>query len=234
MPVVRNGVEAYRSDQLVVEREYTGMVQEGLRRLGIAASELDSSAPLSLTLLGLSGADTAAALLRQDSALVAAAIAAQQAAGRTAATISDLDLILSDLRQWLRDGNDGWLVTIGKNRILDRVQGSPYIKGGVGEPDPTAPLSLPPVAQQTGARVAVLDTQLFAHPDLIGRFLGDSTAAFSTEPRATQGHSTFVAGLIAQRAPTAQLILHTVLTTTAPTRVPGTSPPRWPAPQMPG
>jgi Subtilase family len=210
MPVVRNGVEAYQGDQLVVELEYAGLMQEGLRRLGISASELDSSAPLSLTLLSLSGVDTAAGLLRQDSALVESASRDQQA-GQAAVSIGDLDLISFAVRQWMRQGNDGWVATFGKNRILDRVQGSPYIKGGVGEPDPAAPLSIPPVGQQTGARVAVLDTRLYAHPDLVGRFLGDSAATFGTEPLVTQGHSTFVAGLIAQRAPSAQLIVHSVL-----------------------
>ncbi len=246
MPVVRNGVETYQGDQLVVEQEYTGLVTEELRRLGIAASELDSNDQLSLTLLNLAGVDTAAAVLRQDSALVESASLAQRAQAQESASINDFDLVLSVMRQRMREAHDGWAATVGKNRLVDRVQGSPYIKGAVGMPDPLVSLvdppavvpprggpprggplpgapppgappaavpqvTIQPAGQQTGARVAVLDTRLFAHPDLIGRFLGDSVSAFDHEPRSPQGHATFVAGLIAQRAPAAQLIVRAIL-----------------------
>lgn len=229
MPVVRNGVEAYQDNQLVAEQEHSGLVTEELRRLGIAASELDSDDQLSLTLLNLSGVETAAGVLRADSELVAAASQARQAPGSStgsdlgtgsgsgqasgsgSARIDDLDLVLFTMRQRMRQAHDGWVATVGKNRIVDQVQGSPYIKGGVGVPDPAAPLAIPRPAGQTGARVAVLDTTLFAHPDLIGRFLGDSVTAFGHQPRSTQGHATFIAGLIAQRASGAQLAVQTVL-----------------------
>src|SRR6266487_6322660 len=108
MPVVRNGVETYQGDQLVVEQEYTGLVTEELRRLGIAASELDSNDRLSLTLLNLPGVDTAAAVLRQDSALVESASLAQRAQGQESASINDFDLVLSVMRQRMREAHDGW------------------------------------------------------------------------------------------------------------------------------
>jgi hypothetical protein len=74
--------------------------------------------------------------------------------------------------------------------------------------------------------VAVLDTELFAHPDLVGRYLGDSApypdvrdsahvpaegSGHGSELLSTQGHATFVAGLIVQRAPSAELIVRKVL-----------------------
>src|SRR5258708_11560362 len=139
MPVIHNGVEAYREDQLLAERRDAGLVQEGLRRLGIAASELESSTLLSLTLLDMSGVESAAAVLRMDSALVESASRAQQSRGQTAAGITDMDLVLFAFRRSMREAHDGWVPTVGKNRILDRVQGSPYIKGGVGAPSRAEP-----------------------------------------------------------------------------------------------
>jgi subtilisin family serine protease len=211
MPVVRNDVEAYHEDRLVVEQRHAGLVQEALRRRGIASNEADSSVALGLTLLQLPEVESAVAVLRQDSALVEAATRAQQALGHPAGQIGDLDLVLFMLRQSTREAYDGWVPAVDKDQVLDRVQGSPYIKGGVGIPQPIAPLSIPPVTRQGGPRVAILDTKLLAHPDLIGRFLGDSAADLGDKPLDTQGHSTFIAGLIVQRAPTAELVVRTAL-----------------------
>jgi subtilisin family serine protease len=250
MPVVNNGVESYRGDQLVVEQGYAGLVTRELRRLQIAASELDSDDRLGLVLLNLPDVATAAASLRSDPALGRIAGPGQQAPGQPAAGLTDLDRLLLVLRDRFRQAHHGWVPTFGKNRILGRVQGSPYIKGGVGlpdpagpftstpfveggagqpapaghhtiippyikggtgQPDPAGPFAIPPASGQPGARVAVLDTRLYAHPDLIGRFIGDSVTGFSQRPRTTQGHATFVAGLIARRAPDAELLVSTVL-----------------------
>jgi hypothetical protein len=211
MPVVNNGVEAYLGDHMVTEQRDSGLVQEGLRRLGIASGQLDSNASLSLTLLELPDVNAGAAVLRQDSALMDSASRDLRSRGQAAAPIGDLDLVLFSLRRSMRAAYDGWVPTVGKNRILDRVQGSPYIKGGVGDPRPVVPLSIPPVARQVGARVAILDTKLFAHPALVGRYLGDSAADLGPAPRDTQGHSTFIAGLIVQRAPAAELVVRAVL-----------------------
>jgi subtilisin family serine protease len=219
MPVVHNGVETYQPDQLLVEQRDSNLVQEELRRLGVAASQLDSSDALRLSLLGLSDVESAAAVLRQDSALVESASRAQESSGQAAAVVGDLEVVVFALRRSMRAAYDGWQAVVAKNQILGRVQDSPYIKGGVGEPDRADPVSIPPVPRQAGARVAVLDTKLFAHPDLAGRFLGDSVpypgpGSRSTpgqELRSTQGHSTFVAGLIAQRAPGVEIIVRAVL-----------------------
>jgi Subtilase family len=211
MPVVRNGAEAYQDDQLVVQAEHAGLVTEELRRLGIAASTLDVSGRLGLALLSMAGVATAAGVLRQDSGGAMPAGPPGRGEGTGAAGTSDLDVVLSTLRRRIASEHDGWVATFGKNRVLGRVQGSPYIKGGVGVPAPAGPVAIGPAGQQPGPRVAMLDTRLYAHPGLIGRFLGDSVSAFGSQPRSTQGHSAFVAGLIARRAPAAQLIASTVL-----------------------
>lgn len=234
MSVVTNEVESYQGDQLVVELRDTGLVQEELRRLGIGSGEIDSSDLLSLTLLQLFDVESAAASLRQDSALVEAATLDRRSRGQVGDGIYDLDLMLFALRRSMRAAHDGWEATVDLNRILGRVQGSPYIKGGVGAPLavgslfmpaipppyikgsqggllPVAPLSVPAAAPQAGARVAILDTRLYRHPDLEGRYLGESVADFGSPQRSTQGHATFIAGLIAQRAPAAGLVVRQVL-----------------------
>jgi Subtilase family len=211
MPVVTNGAEAYQGDQLLAEREYVGLVQDELRQLQVGSSVLGSHTGLGLALLSLPDVAVAAAGLRSDPAMAQAASQAWQAQGQGTARIGDLDLLLYALRSRIREAHDGWVPALGKNRLLGRVQGSPYIKGGVGEPSLASPLTIPALSGQPGARVAVLDTRLFAHPDLIGRFAGNAVTSFAQQPRATQGHSTFVAGLIAQRAPDAEIVVREVL-----------------------
>src|SRR5437764_11689518 len=171
MSVVTNGLESYHSDQLAVERRDSGLVTEGLRRMGVTASEHASSGLLGLTLLDLTGTELAAAGLRQDPDLMEAA--GQGRAGG-AAVLTDLDMVLFALRRSLRATYHGWQPAMGKNRLVGDVQGSPYIKGGVGVPGKAGPISIPRPGPRLGTRVAVLDTGLFAHPDLVGRYLGDS------------------------------------------------------------
>jgi subtilisin family serine protease len=211
MPVVHNEVEAYQGDELVVEQRHAGLVHEELRRLGVASTELDSSTPLRLSLLGLPNIESAAALLRQDTTLVAGAARERGSRPQTAKSMNDLDVVLGALRQSMRAAFAGWVATVGKNRVVDQVEAAPYIKGSIGYPAPTAPVSIPAATGQAGARVAILDTRLVAHPDLAGRYLADVATDAGPAPRSTQAHSTFIAGLVAQRAPTAELVVRTVL-----------------------
>jgi subtilisin family serine protease len=95
-----------------------------------------------------------------------------------------------------------------KDQVM--VQGMPYIKGAVGLPDRAGPLAIPPASGEGGPRVAILDTDLYAHPGLAGRYLGPAHD-FGPEPPDTLGHSVFVAGLIAARAPAAELVVRPVL-----------------------
>jgi subtilisin family serine protease len=212
MPVVRNAVETYEGDQIVVEHGYVGFVQEQLRRLGIAARELDANIALRLSLVGLENLDTSAAALRQDAALMADLTADRASHGHPAAGEAEaLDVAVFALRRQVRGEHDGWVPTIGKNRLLDRIEAAPYIKGSIGDPRSVAPISFPAAARRPGGRVAILDTELYAHPALAGRCLGDVVTDLGPAPRSTQAHATFIAGLVAQRAPTAELVARTVL-----------------------
>jgi subtilisin family serine protease len=74
-----------------------------------------------------------------------------------------------------------------------------------------------------GVRVAVLDTRIYPHPWLEGGYLATSRALVQPAesgsapgiapplPKASEGHATFVAGLILRRAPGAQLHVQPVL-----------------------
>jgi hypothetical protein len=188
MPVVTNGAEAYQGDQLLAEREYVGLVQEELRRLQVGSSVLGSHPGLGLALLSLPDVAVAVAGLRSDPALAEAASQTRQAQGQPpvqgTVSIGDLDLLLYALRSRIREAHDGWVPALGKNRLLGRIQGSPYIKGGVGEPSPAAPLVIRPPGGQ-GPR-GVLDTRLFSiRTSSAGS--RHAVTGFAQQPRVTQG-----------------------------------------------
>ena len=63
-------------------------------------------------------------------------------------------------------------------------------------------------------KVGILDTRLFAHPDLAGRYLADHDAlvpATTTSTPDSEAHATFIAGIILAEAPNADLIVGHVL-----------------------
>lgn len=168
----------------------------------------------------------------------------------------DVDGLIANLRKVFHD-ETGRELTIGKNRIVGAIVGSPYVGGGEGVPTPyvgggegvptpyvggaltsspyTAagqppyvggglpgiqplPLngSLPkrtgPPAKGIG--VGILDTRLFAHPDLAGRYLashGTLASENSASPPDQEAHATFIAGVILERAPNANLVVDHVL-----------------------
>jgi len=93
----------------------------------------------------------------------------------------------------------------------------PYTGGDQGDPQwddsrgGFPERSHPPNPQ---VKVGILDTRLFAHPDLAGRYLADHgtlvpSATVSTPD--SEAHATFIAGVIVARAPNADLIVGHVL-----------------------
>jgi Subtilase family len=149
-----------------------------------------------------------------------------------AAGKSDLDRLIS----YLRDTFKGGKLLIGKNRIVGPVVGSPYTGGGEGVPQPytaagsgpytggglsgiqfmpvtgTLPKRTRPAGKGLG--VGVLDTRLFPHPDLAGRYLashGTLASDVPARPPDQEAHATFIAGVILERAPNANLVVAHVL-----------------------
>src|SRR5215470_4956237 len=94
--------------------------------------------------------------------------------------------------------------------------GGPYVGGGQSGLQLTLGGTLPrrtePPGQEVG--VGILDTRLFAHPDLAGRYLASHGALASeipARPPDQEAHATFIAGVILERAPNANLIVDHVL-----------------------
>jgi Subtilase family len=93
----------------------------------------------------------------------------------------------------------------------------PYTGGDQGDPqwgDPRGGFperNHPPNPQ---VKVGILDTRLFAHPDLAGRYLADHRALVPAATASTpdsEAHATFIAGVILAEAPNADLIVGHVL-----------------------
>src|SRR6266480_3209827 len=89
----------------------------------------------------------------------------------------------------------------------------PYTGGGQGDPQwddargGFPERSHPPNPQ---VEVGILDTRLFAHPDLAGRYLADHGALVPATTASTpdsEAHATFIAGVILAEAPNADLIV---------------------------
>jgi hypothetical protein len=149
--------------------------------------------------------------------------------------LPELDLLLHVLRVRFAYRYEGWTPTIGKNRGVELAKGSPHLGGGLptphlggggeGDPQPVDPpaefsLDADELAQQAqvgrGIRVAILDTAVWLHPFLVGRFIAPPGATVTavapgTIPWVTAGHATFASGLVLLRAPGAQLEVHQVL-----------------------
>jgi membrane-anchored mycosin MYCP len=132
-------------------------------------------------------------------------------------TQDDLDTVLHRLRNSFREAYGGWVPLMGKNRHLDGVFGLPQPKT-----QSTDDLKMASAPQHIGevrrmghnVRVGVLDTKIFAHPDLVGRFVADEDDLFhegSTPPYQTEGHATFVASLVLAPARAATVDARAVL-----------------------
>lgn len=132
-----------------------------------------------------------------------------------------LDAVLGALRTAFRQANAGWAPTLGKNRTLAQT-----IEGGViirRDDFPPTPVPAPPtpvwataVPGDSPVRVGLLDTPFVqAHGWLDNRiqpFPDDRQFRSEPNPNWRTGHSTFLAGLIANQAPQAQILVAESLT----------------------
>jgi hypothetical protein len=93
----------------------------------------------------------------------------------------------------------------------------PYIGGDRGDPQWNDSRGSFPERKHPPAdpvKVGILDTRLFAHPDLAGRYLADHDALVPATIARTpdsEAHATFIAGVVLTRAPNADLIVGHVL-----------------------
>jgi membrane-anchored mycosin MYCP len=137
-----------------------------------------------------------------------------------------VEALLAELRQYFSHRYDGWTPTMGKNRVMRGVHFYPYPDAAGGTaPEPErkrslASLGLPDAGRDV--RIGLLDTELYEHEGLRGRFYAarNDLLAPTNNNRFWnlqeyrpwwKGHATFIAGLILQRAPAAELHVQSVL-----------------------
>jgi membrane-anchored mycosin MYCP len=137
---------------------------------------------------------------------------------------SAMDRLLSELRHCFAARYGGWAPTMGKNRLVHGVQFYPYPDvEGAGVPQPVRARTMPLLGDPDAGRdvrVGVLDTDLYPHDGLRGKYYAPSKVLLEERRRERNeptgrdwrlGHSAFVAGLIVQRAPAVELDVRSVL-----------------------
>ncbi|RZS91045.1 subtilase family protein [Motilibacter rhizosphaerae] len=175
-------------DQVVVATGHVAAVTAALEAIGAPAGRTEDAPELGLTLVDLERVQVDA--------------------------LGGLDAVLQALYARF-DEQYGWVPTIGKNRVLERVIAHHKVGGGdEGDPVVVAASTWPSGAVGAGVRVAVGDTGIVPAPVLAGRFLAGEGSLLATAPEdldAAAGHATFVAGLVLREAPGADLRVHRVL-----------------------
>lgn len=127
-----------------------------------------------------------------------------------------LDQVIWALRGLSAARYSGWLPTMGKNRVVsDHVGGVGEISHNAG-PGPRM-TSWKPMARAggrgAGVRIGLLDGGIYDHP----WFAGSISARYSDllddgrTPTLAEGHATFLAGLMLQRAPGVHITAHKIL-----------------------
>jgi hypothetical protein len=199
----------FEPEQLVVDLGALKLVQAKLDSIPVRWNGVERNSRLGL------------ALFKLDNVSGVNAIQTEPAGG------SDLDRLIRYLQNSFKDDYGGWMPVMGKNRLVGSVEGSPYTGGGQGLPQPYTgggqggpqqiPLSgwLPRRADSPihRVRVGILDTRLFPHPDLAGRYLAgqDTIVPQPADAPADEAHATFIAGIVLRWAPNADLIVDHVL-----------------------
>jgi membrane-anchored mycosin MYCP len=231
--IVSGRVESFYGDQIVVDVNYLDLVERELNAVGAnlkGGHERDED--LGLALITLEDTKAPVQRLLEDAETQQALLEFKRESLRERdRPPADLDLLLRGLRDRFARRYADFDVTMGKNRVVEQIKGFPHLGGG-GYGDPTPEdreqfeASLEAAVQVDGAaRIGVLDTAIIplAIPMLDRRLdisddarIQDEQPSESEEPdrkkvKVTEGHGTFVVGLIAQRAPGAELVVRKVL-----------------------
>jgi Subtilase family len=126
-----------------------------------------------------------------------------------------IERVVRAIRENCARHNGGWVPNLGKNRTLDGVHAAQHIgMGGDGYPSWAPARDLPVNAGTEWTDVGVLDTRLWPHRQLEGRYLSDDLHLLPESASwhwYLAGHATFVTGMILQNAPNAQLHVRQVL-----------------------
>jgi len=208
------GPYAYNEPDLVVASQHADLVKAQLEAAGVEFEEAAESEVLDLTLLRLDD-------VKDDAApkMVAKVKRDVPQAGQPPSP-APLDQVLWALRELNGAKYAGWTPTIGKNRFVGQVHGVGEVNHGGGgdpvkldvEPSPSSRAAGP----GRGVRVGVLDTGLYPQPWLAGGWVARHSDLLADGDRAlySDGHATFVTGLILGRAPGATVEVRRVLNST--------------------
>ncbi|MEV0830279.1 S8/S53 family peptidase [Nonomuraea rubra] len=212
--VVRRRIEAFRSDEIVLDPKDLRQVRQRLDALQVTMTFLAASARLGLHRYRLGG--IAAGVGSLGPGLVERVRAAAAGTYMEGETPSPLDLLLFHLREASAAAHQGYQPVVAKVRVYENIEGSPYSGGSVGDPRPVAAFDLPARSDSTRRRprIGILDTPLHPHPKLAGRYLlGSPGALLTEEPRQVSfsGHAIFVASVAAAQAPDAEFVIYPVL-----------------------
>ncbi|HWO60086.1 MAG TPA: S8/S53 family peptidase [Umezawaea sp.] len=183
-------------DQLIIDRRYRTLVEESLDDLRIQVVEQDEVPAFDLGRLTL-----------------------HYGTGYPNDFAVDIDAVLAELRWRFAARFGGWTPLLGKNRrLVNQVGAYPQTQSMATPFDPVPAVEPQPVPEASGVglgvRVGVLDTKLYAHEHLRGRYETPDAGTLLTdkEPQEWEnGHCSFVAGLILTHAPGATLVVRDVL-----------------------
>ncbi|MEU0532239.1 S8 family peptidase [Amycolatopsis tolypomycina] len=207
---------------MIIDAQHWQMVADfmgkHLHLPGAHLIELDER--LGLALVGVPGvADCAAGISAAQPKVVEALT--ESAAGDPIDLLDPIDIVLGELRAQLARAFGGWSPDMDKNRQVANVVTWPGTKGAANEPKvPNGPATWQQVllealpggvadpAAGRDVKIGILDTQMFAHPNLAGAYLSAEQGLLQagTTLSAGNGHATFVAGLVHAHAPAAILI----------------------------
>jgi subtilisin family serine protease len=134
----------------------------------------------------------------------------------TLAGRNDLDELLRTLSTRFAELYGGWTPLLDTNQHVGHVLGMPQPESqGSEDPQPAiAPRAAKFTESGDRVRVGVLDTRIYPHPDLVGRFLAEPGSCYQPQTDAVParaGHATFVTSLVLREAPAALVEVRAVL-----------------------
>jgi membrane-anchored mycosin MYCP len=199
--IAERSSEEFNTDEIVVATPHVAHVRRILLDdFDVETAAGNDSRELGLTLLGLPRSAIENASKRND---------------RSDAPDDDLSRLLHMVYRRFKDEYNGWVPTMGKNRLVRPVMGAHNIGGGGSCVPVSAAGNLKRRDDEPGrgVRVGIADTAIYPHPWLVGSYQAAPASVWGDdEPREyAGGHSTFIAGLILQRAAGATLEVRGVL-----------------------
>jgi membrane-anchored mycosin MYCP len=209
-------------NQIVVATEHLHLVLAELGTAGLQPSRTEKNERLGLTLVDLA---VDAAQLEDGARTLRSRIPEKERTVLREPYEQGLDPLLASLRDGFRRRYSGWTPTMGKNRLLHGIELLPYasvvgfdIPAPVQRPDGVRPgRPVPGTDPGERVRVGIIDVRMAPHRRVEGAYLADPDG-LDLRPQdgrvrqGWQGHATFIANLVLEQAPSADLVVRTALT----------------------